>query len=102
MNVQNLISIGGKEWVKDDMHRIYFNADVTAPLIGLEIVSYKTGNIESAFLNGEKISNNKARQIMTTLDIGKVYFDVAKGEFVSKGMGALAEKVIDAIKKAAQ
>ena len=74
-NIQKLINLGGKEWVKGDMHRVYF--DNPSALIGLETESYKTGNIKSATLKGEKISNSQAYKL-----IDKIYFDIKNNEFV--------------------
>ena len=82
----------GKEWQKNGMHRIYFNN--LAELRGLECTHYKTGNISSAYLGGEKISNGRAREIMTTLDSGKVWYDCNTGKFECKGISDEALEII--------
>lgn len=96
ITIETLISIGGNEWISGDHHRIYFND--LATLYGLEFATYNTGNISSATLNGEKISNSKARKLSTTLDFGKLWFDVTKGEFASRNLPSdIASAIIDTI-----
>lgn len=82
MNIQDLIQAGGKEWRKDDLHRVYFND--LPDLLGLETSHYKTGNISGASLNGETIANCRAREIMTSLMSAKFWYDVRAGHFESK------------------
>ncbi len=67
----------GKEWSKDTMHRIYI--DNPEQYMGLIVHYYGTGNVSGATLNGESISNSKAKNILA--QVGKVFFDVNKGEF---------------------
>jgi len=74
----NKIKQIGKEWIKEDMHRIYINN--LDQIYGLETTSYKTGNISSATLNGEKISNSRARQLSTDLSCAKIWYDVKTGK----------------------
>lgn len=71
---QQIIRIGGREWSKNGKHRIYLNPDTWAPMIGLELTHYNTGNICGAWLDGEEISNSRARDILTC--ISSVYLDV--------------------------
>lgn len=63
-------------------------------LIGLEIERYGTGNIRWAFLNGEKISNTKARRVG-----GKFWIDESGNIHADRfsGAGLLDEQ--DVIKK---
>ena len=77
MGINKIKSIG-KEWIKEDMHRIYINN--LEKIYGLETTSYKTGNISSATLNGEKISNSRARQLSCDLSCAKIYYDVKTGK----------------------
>lgn len=98
MNIETLTKIGGREWIKDDMRRVYFNVDLAAELIGLSVTRYNTGNISAAKLNGEKISNSKARKILGELEFGKVWYDVNSGEFHTRGMPNWGAAVIEAIK----
>ena len=74
----------GKEWKKDEMHRIYISD--LSKLYGLKCDRHKTGNIKSAKLNGEKISNTKATKLEIALNSAKFWYDVKSGEFLSKGL----------------
>lgn len=66
---EQMIAIGGKPWQpKQGPERIYLNE--WHEMAGLEIERYHTGNIKSAYLDGEKISNIKAYNLAN----GKVYF----------------------------
>lgn len=80
--IEALVKVGGSRWQKNGMDRIYFN-DVDE-LYGLDIEYYKTGNICSARLNGESISNAEAHRVRNRL--GKVWYDVKEGCYYSKGM----------------
>lgn len=95
MDVNTLKQIGGSEWMKNGMHRVYFN-DLPA-LYGLSCEHYGTGNISSAKLNGEGISNSHARKLISALS-GKFWYDVTsgtfQGQYLSKEIVAtLAENV---------
>lgn len=61
---------GFRRWTKYGMDRLY----VTAKSIGLEVERYNTGNIRSAVMNGETISNSQAKKILA--DINGAYVDV--------------------------
>jgi hypothetical protein len=73
----------GREWTKDDYHRIYFD-DLPA-LYGLSVSRYNSGNISGASLDGERISNGAAGRILAALD-GKLYYDLADGKYHGKGI----------------
>jgi hypothetical protein len=48
---------------------------------------YNTGNVSSARLRGETISNTKAEALLWTLTgTGKLYFDLADGRFHGQGL----------------
>lgn len=99
--VAALLAIGGKEWIKEGMHRIYFNN--LAQFIGFEYETYKTGMVKIASLAGKSISNNQANGLVTTLKVGRVFFDVSTGTFqrnnyISTDVFGL---VVDGINKAA-
>jgi hypothetical protein len=63
--VEKLTAAGGSEWESGDNHRVYFND--LPELYGLQAERYGTGNISSAKLDGQKISNSKARKIESGL-----------------------------------
>lgn len=99
--VEQLVNIGGNEWTGGTHHRVYFN-DLRELFSELKVHFYGTGNVSSATLNGQHISNTKARKMLTDLDIGKLYYDVNKGEFLHENMSEeIADKVINQIKKLA-
>jgi hypothetical protein len=81
-----LLLAGGSEWIKGSMHRIYFND--LASWFGLQIDTYKTGNISYAELNGERISNSQARKVENRLFTAKFWYDVAEGRFHGQNMSA--------------
>ena len=77
-----LVNLGLKVWSKGDMERIYINHEHLKVVFGLEICKYNTGNISSAYLNDERISNCKARKLIFGK---KIYFDVKLNQFVNAG-----------------
>lgn len=79
-----LIAAGGKLWHKGTMRRIYFND--LHEVYGLATERYNTGNIYKATLDGEKLSNNSARMILSELRFGKCWYDTADRRFYTKGM----------------
>lgn len=87
-----LISIGGKLWEKGDKSRVYFNN--LRELAGLELSFYGTGNVSYAKLDGEKISNRRAKALATELDFGKFWWDAADELFHGTGM---SKEMIDRI-----
>lgn len=74
----------GSLWQKDGKSRIYINDLPT--LYGLSVQRYKTGNVQGATLRGQKLSNTKADKLLTTLTLGKVYFDLEDGQFHGQGL----------------
>lgn len=95
---QNMVAIGGNRWQRGDKDRVYLNN--WWDFAGLEIDTYKSGNISSATWQGEYISNNDAGKILGS--ISKVYFDAADGNLHCQyGYGNLrsipCEQVWDAI-----
>lgn len=84
ITVEQLVAAGGSEWRKSGKHRVYFND--LAGLYGLETNRYKTGNISSARLHGEKISNSRARELSNTLRTAKLWYDVAESKFMAIGL----------------
>jgi hypothetical protein len=83
MDIELLNKIGGKEWIKNGKHRIYFNN--LEDLIGLHCIYYNSGNIRTASLRNEgKISNSRATTISAVYGNSKVWFDVNDGQFHSK------------------
>ncbi|TDC02646.1 hypothetical protein E1091_00145 [Micromonospora fluostatini] len=75
---EQVIEIGGREWEKKGKYRVYLNDDIWPDLIGLKVERYNTGNICAAWLDGDRISNSRANDIL--LAIAKVYWDSADGQ----------------------
>ena len=75
MNITNnqvekiLETKAGKLWEKYGKKRIYLDIKTA---LGMDVDYYKTGNISSCFINGEKISNSKANKILS----GKCFIDL--------------------------
>lgn len=94
--VARLVKMGGKRWQKGSMDRIYMDAP---KFYGLDVGYYNTGNVSYAELDGKKISNAMAREIINQLASAKVWFDVSSGQFESKGLDERSEaKIISAIR----
>lgn len=106
INIDTLKSIGGQEWTRDDKRRVYFNN--LAELFGLDAAFYNTGNVSSASLHGEDISNTRAREIISALRMSKVWWDAADSQFHYKmhscrtfGAEEMAQIIISEIKRLA-
>lgn len=94
---EQIEAIGGRRWSKSDgTLRVYINTEVWAPMVGLEIDYYKSGNIQHAALNGEKISNSKAYKLTAI----KVYWQDGK-IWITKD-AELADQIRDAIDRAVE
>lgn len=94
--VNALKAIGGKEWEKGTMHRMYFNN--LAELSGLECEFYGTGNVASATLDGEHISNGSASKMLGRLGFGKFWIDLTTGAYCSKDLTERdVERITDGI-----
>lgn len=99
-NIAQLIAAGGKEWKSQDgrLHRVYFQV---ATLIGFECDQYKTGNISSATLAGQEISNALARDYAALCIDSKAWVDVTTGEIgVKVGYSRRVDVSADDIKAA--
>lgn len=66
-----MFAIGGRPWCRGDQDRVYLNVDTWAPMINLVLSWYKSGNVQSATLNGEKISNRRGSELAA----GKVFWE---------------------------
>ena len=69
----------GNRWQQHGYDRIYFKNEFVYEMIGLSVGYYHSGNISSASQNGERISNSRARRIMST--VGKIFYDVNAEKF---------------------
>ena len=93
--IDKLKQIGGSEWIKNDIHRIYFNN--IFELLGAEITYHKSGTFDNVKINGQRISNSKAYSM---LKFGKVWYDVKTGKFESKNIDKIYfDQVVESIKE---
>ena len=81
--IKELEQMGFNRWTKGNMDRLYINAKQ----LGLICTYYKTGNIQSAHFDGERISNSGGYRMKSA----KTYIDI-KTEKVYSDNDALAEK----------
>jgi hypothetical protein len=94
MNLSKLIEMGANEWKAGDKHRFYFDETLLGDLINFRVNRYNTGNISSATLNGEPVSNSKAKGFLPF----KFWFDVQAQKFFAQGGSPDAIKLaVDAI-----
>jgi hypothetical protein len=71
-------AMGGKEWIKGDYHRIYYDT--------FEVYGFETrGCNDSAKLDGKDISNRLASELGRKLD-GKVFLDIKANVWRSQGL----------------
>lgn len=92
--LEAILSLGNR-WQKNGMDRIYIN-DIQS-LYGLETNRYGSGNISSARLNGNVISNSAAKRIIFN-DLGgvngKLWYDVATQQWHGRGLSQEAFDII--------
>jgi len=94
--VKQLTKAGGKLWKKNKLKRVYFGN--LPKYIRIEIEQYKTGNISSATLGGLPISNTRAQRIISTLNFGKIWYDLKTDKFETKNLDEYADEIIESIK----
>lgn len=63
---------GFRRWTKGNRDRLYINAED----LGLEVSTFKTGNVFSAYYRGEEISNKRGSEMRAA----KTYIDIETGE----------------------
>lgn len=82
MQIAALEAKGFNRWTKGTMDRLYINAN----MLGLELDYYKTGNISSAYWQGERISNRQGG----AYKYAKTYINIETGN-VHGSIDALRE-----------
>jgi len=101
VSAESLKQIGGSEWQKGEQHRVYFNQ--LGYWYGIRTTRYQSGKIQSATLDGQPLSNNKAHDLLVYLDGGKVWFDVNAGQFRFQGLDREdGEFIVQAIRDAVE
>ena len=96
LNIEERENKGFNHWAKGDMDRLYSNVEKSEYL---DVDYYKSGNVSSAYLEGERISNAEAYRIMSV----KCFIDLKNNnelvvqygnEEVQKLVRELAEKAM--------
>lgn len=70
--IEVLQSKGFRRWTKGAKDRLYINASD----LGLVCTYYNTGNIRSAHLNGDSISNSRARKMKAAKTFIDLHTDI--------------------------
>lgn len=105
--VEKLHEIGGNHWKKYEKNRIYFNGDALLKALGYEWSQYNSGNLSSAHLKGNHISNSQMKRVFRDMD-RKFYYDLDSDTIVySKNTqtcvlddaGDFVREIINEIKK---
>ena len=91
--VKDLVKVGGKEWKKNDMHRVYFGVDVLARICNIDIrkgTFFDETNLQSL---------NYAREAAKNL--GDIWYDVKANEWNGRGFKTdeYFTKTLDYLKK---
>ena len=84
---------GFYRWTKGDMDRLYFDIKKSGYL---DVDYYKSGNVSSAYLNGERISNAEAYRLMAV----KCFIDLKNGNKLMVTYGS--EEAQDVVRKFAE
>ncbi|WP_289932849.1 hypothetical protein [Lactobacillus delbrueckii] len=97
LDIEALEKKGFNRWTKGDMDRLYFSLEKAG---ALEVDYYKSGNLRSAYLNGERISNAEACRLLSV----KCFIDLKKGNelVVQYGREDAQDMVRDLAEKAMQ
>ncbi len=95
INIEALEKKGFNRWTKGDMDRLYFSLEKSG---ALELDYYKSGNLRSADLNGERISNAEAFRLLAV----KCFIDLKNGNqlVVQSGREEAQEVVRELAEKA--
>lgn len=95
--IETLEGMGANRWTKYDRDRLYLQK-ILPEMIGLEIDRYNSGNISSAKINGEKISNSSAGRYLAGME--KTYYDIKnKKLFVDTHRDEVVEDITKAMNK---
>lgn len=68
--VEKLLAAGANRWQKYGHDRIYVSG--CESVFGIELRRFNTGNISYCELNGEEISNNRARKYVSVIENGYI------------------------------
>lgn len=79
--IRTLTEHDGNLWEKYGKRRIYWNSDSVLKTVGLDCGYYKSGNISSASLNGESISNSEAKRLLAAAGAVRFWYDLSDSQF---------------------
>ena len=77
--IEELEELGAERWTKYGKDRLYLRG-LAKTVGGLDYSTYKSGNIDSATLDGEKISNSAAGRVLR--NVSDAYIDLKSGGIV--------------------
>lgn len=89
--IRQLEQIGGSRWQKGEHDRVYINS--LGQWYGIDTSRYGTGNISSATLDGERISNGQAKKLLGYLAYAKLWWDVKAERWSVKTLDYEMEQV---------
>jgi hypothetical protein len=77
-----LKSIGGKEWIKNNQHRIYFNAESVLEAVGYKIDRYDSGKVRMLIdPDGNEVGFSATKEFLDDLD--GAFYDVETNKFTA-------------------
>lgn len=94
--LNKLISMGATRWTNYGKDRLYLRG-AGDKIMGLDVDTYRTGNISGATRDGEKISNRTAYQMRETYE--NAYLDLNTGAVHGVSNTRYYDDFIDAINK---
>lgn len=98
---KELVAIGGVPWKSGNNNRIYFNK--MRELLGLEVHFHPAPKnrarvISHAFLRGEQIPVDQARDLYELTRAGKFWYDIDDQSFAAKGLTtSLIKQLVEAV-----
>ena len=82
-----------KVWEKGEKKRAYLNNKAVATAIGMTYRAYKSGSVAEAYIDGEKISNNKAFKIL--LRFSDQYYDMVNDKWSFNENAEYADRIMN-------
>ena len=92
--VKKFSTFGGSLWEKHGKKRIYFNYKKILSDYGYKFSRYNTGNISSASLEGDKISNGSMAKILDEISDIKFFIDLSERS-LRCGDSELAQEIFE-------
>lgn len=86
-----------KIWEKGNHKRAYISDEGIKKALNLEVTYYKTGNISSSKMDGEKISHSEAFRIL--LRFSDAYYDMINDKWSFDESSEYADRIINYFKE---